>query len=318
MELSNLELRILRYCLENGLMESEREIARKLRISPSTFSFKMRKLESKGVITAYRYRIDFTKLGYKKIAWVRFRPEYGKMSMEEHMQSILENPEVHVCAFTSGSKNFAIKVYGKTIQEIRELTKKISKNHNANKNIEILLITKQLKAHNLKINIEKSEFELEKLHYEILSQKMQNPSQSINEIAKKLNLHRNTIAKKWKELIENGIVLKKTPIINPDLYRQIGIHCMAMHIFTPKNGMLERLSKELTEMKEVHELNETIDKKLLAIIRTNDLGTYFKLTSEFLSSKKVSVCIQKSLFNIIIASDSRKPTYLKDLKKSEI
>ncbi|MEM4364138.1 MAG: Lrp/AsnC family transcriptional regulator, partial [Candidatus Diapherotrites archaeon] len=136
MELSNLELRIIRYGLENGLLESEREIAKKLRISPSTFSFKMRKLEDKGIITTYRYRIDFTKLGFTKIAWIRFRPEYGKHSMEEYMQKILENPQVHVCTFTSGSKNFAIKVYAKSIQEIKEITKKIGKEHNANKNIE--------------------------------------------------------------------------------------------------------------------------------------------------------------------------------------
>ncbi|MEM4327320.1 MAG: hypothetical protein QXZ13_04110, partial [Candidatus Diapherotrites archaeon] len=67
-----------------------------------------------------------------------------------------------------------------------------------------------------------------------------------------------------------------------------------------------------------HELNETKEKKLLAIIRTNDLGSYFKITSEFLSKKKISKCIQKSLFNIIITSDSRRPTYLKDLKKSKV
>ncbi|MEM4261707.1 MAG: Lrp/AsnC family transcriptional regulator [Candidatus Diapherotrites archaeon] len=318
MELSNLELRIIRYGLENGLLESEREIAKKLRISPSTFSFKMRKLEDKGIITTYRYRIDFTKLGFTKIAWIRFRPEYGKHSMEEYMQKILENPQVHVCAFTSGSKNFAIKVYAKSIQEIKEITKKIGKEHNANKNIETIIITKQLKAHNLKISEQKSQIKFDEKHYEILSKKMQNPKQSIIEIAKELNLHRNTITKKWKEMIDNKIILKKTPIINPEFYRQIGIHCMAMHIFTPKKGMLDKLSQQLLEMKEVHELNETKDKKLLAIIRTNDLGSYFKITSEFLSKKKISKCIQKSLFNIIITSDSRRPTYLKDLKKSKV
>ena len=68
MEVSSLDLRILRYSLEHGLLASEREIARKLKISPSTLSFKFRKFEDRGIITAYRYRVDFAKLGLGQIA----------------------------------------------------------------------------------------------------------------------------------------------------------------------------------------------------------------------------------------------------------
>ncbi|MCH7902751.1 Lrp/AsnC family transcriptional regulator, partial [archaeon] len=48
MEISPLDSRILRFTLEEGILDSERSIAKKLKISPSTLSFKLRKFEDKG------------------------------------------------------------------------------------------------------------------------------------------------------------------------------------------------------------------------------------------------------------------------------
>lgn len=314
MELSQLDLRILRFALEEGLLESEREIARRLRISPSTFSFKMRKFEDKGVITAYRYRVDFAKLGIKEVAWIRLRPEYGKRGMEDYMRELLEFPQVHVCVFTSGSKNFAVKAYSKDWAEMQKTVLAIRHRLGVKeKDTEIFRVTRQIKGHNKKMDGKTMDLELDESSYKILSEKMQNPKESTVAIARKLGLHRNTVSAKWSELLREKIIVKKTPIINPGLHRQIGIHCMAMHILTPKNGKKRELVEMLSAMNEVHELNEIEGGKILAIIRTDSLGTYFTLTSRFLSDRKASGCIEKSLFNVIIASDSRRPTYLKDL-----
>lgn len=314
MGVSALDLRILRFVLENGLLESEREIARKLRISPSTFSFKMRKFEDSGIITAYRYRADFCRLGFAQMAWIRLRPKYGKTTMDEHMKVILEHPQVHVCVFTSGSKNFAIKAYGKNKADIEGLISKIASELNVNpREIEVFYIKTQYKSHNQQMQGQ-SAATPDETDIRILAEKMQNPNESLLEVAKKLKLHRNTATFRWNAMVKNNIIIKKTPIINPALHREIGIHCMAMHIFTPKGGKKHKLVNILSEMNEVHELSETDKGLIFAIIRTNDLGTYFSLTSKFLTDKKIAGNIGKSLFNIIIASDSRKPTYLKDLK----
>ena len=99
---SELDTRILRFVLENGLLESEREIAKKLKISPSTLSFKLRKFEDRGIITAYKYRLDYTKIGLRQIAWVFLKIRHGKSSVKEIMEKLLEYPQVHVCLFVSG------------------------------------------------------------------------------------------------------------------------------------------------------------------------------------------------------------------------
>lgn len=315
MEVSALDLRILRDILENGLLESERQIAKRLRISPSTFSFKMRRFEDRGIITAYRYRVDFRRIGLGHMAWARIRPKYGRRTMDEYMRSILENPQVHVCIFTSGSKNFAMKIYGRSRAQIREAVLEIARNIGVSpKEAEIFYAARQLKAHNQILSKSPWQEKIGHVDLRILSEKMQNPHESLVSVAKKLGLHRNTVTARWNALLGEKIVIKKTPIINPELHRQIGIHCMGMHIFTPKKGRGHRLAGILEGTNEVHELSETTGGQLLAIIRTNDLSTYFTLTSGFLSDREIAGCISKSLFNTIIASDSRKPTYLKDLK----
>lgn len=149
MEFSALDRRILRDTLENGLLDSERQIAKRLRISPSTFSFKMRRFEDRGIITAYRYRVDFRKVGIGQMAWARMRPKYGKRTMDEYMRLILENPQVHVCIFTSGSKNFAMKIYGKGRAQIREAVMEIARDIGiGRREVEIFYASRQLKAHN--------------------------------------------------------------------------------------------------------------------------------------------------------------------------
>ncbi len=315
MEASPLDLRILRNVLENGLLESERQIAGRLRISPSTFSFKMRRFEDRGIITAYRYRVDYRKIGLANMAWARMRPKYGKRTMDEYMASILENPNAHVCVFTSGSKNLAVKIYAGSREQAASAAWEIARGAGVERrDIEIFHANRQIKAHNQALSQSPEMQKLSPQDIRILSEKMQNPQQSLVGVAKRLGLHRNTVTSRWNAMLRGKIVIKKTPIISPELHRQIGIHCMGMHIFTPKKGAGSRLAGILAGMNEVHELSETAGGELLAIIRTNDLSTYYTLTSRFLSDKKIAGCIGKSLFNTIIASDSRRPTYLKDLK----
>ncbi len=314
MEVSALDLRILRYLLEYGMLESERGIARSLRVSPSTLSFKLRKFEDMNIITAYRYRVDFRRLGFNHMAWIRLRPKYGRRTMDEYMAALLEHPEVHVCVFTSGSKNFAIKSYGRSRKELTALVRRVSSSLGISRNnIEVFHVQRQLKAHNKIMADHEAKWAPDKTDFAIIAKKMQEPKESLVWIAKKLGLHRNTVNARWKGLLAGGVIIKKTPIINTELYRQIGIHCMAMHIFRPKRGCRERLCRHLIGMPEVHELNVTDKGEVLAIIRTKDLDSYFSLTSKFLTEKGVAGNIEKSLFNIIIASDSRRHTYLKDL-----
>ena len=314
MDLSPLDLRILRYSLENGVLESEREIAKKLRINPSTLSFKMRKFEDKKIITNYKYRVDFTKIGFKQIAWVLIMPKFEGKRIREMMDCLLEYPQVHVCLNISGKHGFCIKIYSENKKEITELLEKIQAENKWIKIHKPLFVSKQVKSHN-QIVERKNNYKLDEIALKLLAEKMQNPQERLSDAAKKINIHRNTASAKWKEMLENKIIVKKTPIINPDLHRQMGIYFMVVQ-YIRSVDRTDKLEKLLEKMSEVHELNcisRDKDYNLLAIIRTKDIHEYYTLMDKFYNEKEFSNNIEKMSSTVIISSDSRRHTYLKDI-----
>ena len=322
MEVSSLDLRILRYSLEHGLLASEREIARKLKISPSTLSFKFRKFEDRGIITAYRYRVDFAKLGLGQIAWIFVKLRFGGKSIRKVMDSFLEHPEVHVCLYTSGRYNLALKVYGRSREEIGRFAEKILTEHRS----EVVahktsFVEKVLKSHNMECGDGKK-IAADETDIAILSEKMVNPKSSLNDVAKKLKLHRNTVSARWKKLLDGKVVVKKTPIINPELHRAIGIYFMAVNLIKSRPKKQHALCTELLSMNEVHELN-VMDAgskyDIIAILRTNDMNSYYTLlNNSVFGAKKISGAIMELNSKIILSSDSRRHTYLKDLGMEKI
>lgn len=317
MDLSTLDIRILRFCLEHGVLDSEREIARKLRISPSTLSFKLRKFEDKGIITTYKYRVDYSKIGLGQLAWVFLKIRPGNATIKGLMDKLLEYPEVHVCLYVSGEHAICLKAYGASKAGIEKFVQKIGKEiSSAIASHKTFFVSKALKAHNQKIEGNGIINGIGETDLKILSEKMLNPKIGITELAKKLGIHRNTASARWGKMLEHKIVVKKTPIINPELHRQIGIHFMALNLFKAGKHGAGKLAGALLEMNEVHELGELEPKSgndLLAVIRTNDIDSYYKITASFFSDKRFAPHIQEYDSFIIIASDSRRHTYLKDL-----
>ena len=316
MEISPLDSRILRFTLEEGILDSERSIAKKLKISPSTPSFKLRKFEDKGIVTAYKYRVDFTKLGLNQVAWVLMEINHNGEGIKDLMDKLLEFPQVHVCLYISGQYSFCIKIYGKNKNEVNDFIEEIEKQFN---NIIIdyktYFITSQIKGHSQLIDENKKDFSFDEVDLKILYEKMQNPEISLNSVAKKLKLHRNTVSSRWNALCENKIVVKKTPIINPDLHKEMGIDFMGITLFKAVKGKENELEKELVNLKEVHELNALNYKSgynLFVVIRTKNISTYYRLCESFFE-KNFSGKIIETKNSIIIRSDSRRHTYLKDL-----
>ncbi|MBI4044566.1 MAG: Lrp/AsnC family transcriptional regulator [Candidatus Diapherotrites archaeon] len=314
MDLSPLDLRILRYCNEQGVLESERSIARTLRISPSTLSFKLRRFESKGIINAYRLRVDFQKLGFSQVAWVFFSVPASK-DIVKLMNEVLSFPQVHVACFASGQYQLAFKTYCKTEEEVSEVVRKIKKACGLDLCAEKVFLAKEvMKSHSI-VSGNGVHEEISGTDYLILQEKMLDPSKSLAEIAKKLGLHKNTVLSRWTKLLGNKVVLKKTPIIDPDLHSAIGIDFSSICLFRARENRREELGKELLSLREVHELSSTDSgKDFLAVVRSENMSSFYRLLNGFYSDKKLSGLVESVEANILLRTDSRRHTYLKDLK----
>jgi DNA-binding Lrp family transcriptional regulator len=76
--LDELDMRILRRLNENA-RQSFRDIARELRVSISTVSNRVRRLEGEGVVLGYAPILDEKKLGYDVLAVIGIRISKGKL-----------------------------------------------------------------------------------------------------------------------------------------------------------------------------------------------------------------------------------------------
>ncbi|MDO8634519.1 MAG: Lrp/AsnC family transcriptional regulator [archaeon] len=314
MDLSPLDLRILRYCNEHGVLESERGIARELRISPSTLSFKLRSFESKGIITAYRLRVDFRKLGFPQVAWVFFSVPANK-DVARLMNEVLSFPQVHVCGFASGPFQLAFKTYCKNEEDVSEVVQKIKKSCSLEGCAEKVFPAKEvLKSHSI-VSENGVREEISSTDYLILQEKMLDPHAGLSEIAKKIRVHKNTVLSRWTRLVEGKVVLKKTPIIDPDLHSAIGIDFSSICLFRAKESKRDALGKELLALREVHELSSTDSgKDFIAVVRSENMSSFYRLLNGFYSDRKLSCLVESVEANILLRTDSRRHTYLKDLK----
>ncbi|MBI4210868.1 MAG: Lrp/AsnC family transcriptional regulator [Candidatus Diapherotrites archaeon] len=323
MEMSALDTRILKHCLEHGVLASERDMAAKLRISPSTFSFKMRRFEDKGIITAYKYRVDYAKIGLHQMAWGFYRLHFGRLTPKDAMAKLLEYPQVHVCLFTTGENNLAIKAYSDSRKSMEEFFASVKKDFRGALGFgNACFVKRQVKGHNQPMDDAAPQTAVDETDFRILSQKMLNPEMPLREVAKKLRMHRNTAMKRWARMIEDKVVMKKTPIINPDFHREIGIYLMAVNLFSTRRPA-ERLAQSLSALNEVHELDILDDGKggehsLLAVLRTADIDEYYRLAGRLYSDRKYSQETSNMKSKIIITSDSRRHSYLKDIGFGEL
>jgi len=65
--------------LRENCRGSYREIAKRLRLHPTTLISRMQKLEKSGVIQGYGANVDLTKLGYEFLGVVQIKIEKGKL-----------------------------------------------------------------------------------------------------------------------------------------------------------------------------------------------------------------------------------------------
>src|SRR5208337_4862375 len=97
--IDGVDYQILTFLRQDARM-SNAEIARQVGMAPSAILERIRKLESRGVITGYRAKISPAALGLSFLCFVKIKAEEAVDSMEvgERLSSYPEVQEVHYTA----------------------------------------------------------------------------------------------------------------------------------------------------------------------------------------------------------------------------
>ncbi|GAB2983173.1 Lrp/AsnC family transcriptional regulator [Saccharothrix stipae] len=84
------------------------ELGRRVNLSASATTERVRRLESTGVITGYRAQVDLAKAGYAVLAVVRLK--YPGNRHEPLHALLAERPEILECLRTTGDDCYTLKV----------------------------------------------------------------------------------------------------------------------------------------------------------------------------------------------------------------
>ncbi|WP_345348251.1 Lrp/AsnC family transcriptional regulator [Actinoallomurus liliacearum] len=100
------------------------ELGRRVSLSASAATERVRRLESLGVITGYRAEVDLTKVGYAVLAVVRLK---YPGSRHEPLHRLLERrPEVLECLRTTGEDCYTLKVAAGSMAHLERLVDELA------------------------------------------------------------------------------------------------------------------------------------------------------------------------------------------------
>jgi Lrp/AsnC family leucine-responsive transcriptional regulator len=95
------------------------ELGRRVNLSPSATTERVRSLEALGVITGYRAEIDLAKVGYPVLAVVRLK--YPGNRHEPLRRLLAERREILECLRTTGDDCYTLKVAATSMEHLETL-----------------------------------------------------------------------------------------------------------------------------------------------------------------------------------------------------
>ncbi|MFI8322046.1 Lrp/AsnC family transcriptional regulator [Streptomyces sp. NPDC085529] len=95
------------------------ELGRRVNLSPSATTERVRGLEASGVITGYRAEIDLAKVGYPVLAVVRLK--YPGNRHEPLRRLLAERREILECLRTTGDDCYTLKVAATSMEHLEAL-----------------------------------------------------------------------------------------------------------------------------------------------------------------------------------------------------
>jgi Lrp/AsnC family leucine-responsive transcriptional regulator len=95
------------------------ELGRRVKLSPSATTDRVRQLEALGVITGYHAAVDLAKIGYPVLAVVRLK--YPGNYHEPLRRLLAERREILECLRTTGDDCYTLKVAATSMQHLEAI-----------------------------------------------------------------------------------------------------------------------------------------------------------------------------------------------------
>ncbi len=308
-ELSPIDLKILKLITRQGIIP-EHQIAKKLKLNPSTVNYKIKKMQEDKIISDYTYRFNYEKLGLKTQAWIFLSLNANFKNSDEVFEELFKFGEVFGVFVITGADDLALKVFTETVEDA---TKFLMNLENRYRELiitsSIYFVTESYKFHHTILDSEKeSTILLNKTDLKIIQFLKYNPNNSIKELAKELNIHRNTASNRIAKLIEEQVILKKSARVTPPYYRDIGIAFRAIVLIDAKTGEIDNLARKLAELDEVHEVFSINAKHdILAIVRTEDLEAFYYFNRKLYGNPELSKLLNSTNSSIILKGKTQRP-----------
>jgi Lrp/AsnC family transcriptional regulator, leucine-responsive regulatory protein len=110
--------------LQDDARMSLTELGRRVNLSASATTERVRRLETIGVIKAYRADVDLTKVGYPVLAVVRLKYPGNKHGPLH--QLLKERTEILECLRTTGDDCYTLKVAAASMPHLEELVNELT------------------------------------------------------------------------------------------------------------------------------------------------------------------------------------------------
>ncbi|MCD6414609.1 MAG: Lrp/AsnC family transcriptional regulator [Candidatus Diapherotrites archaeon] len=276
MDFSEREIRLLRFLVLNGAQHSISHIGKELRLSPQTVAYEIKQLENKGAIMGYRYRVNPYKLGLKYSAWCTLRTRLSP-GFEEIPNKILSNPHIFSVLNLAGRFDMVAKVFYSEPEEIINLIEWFGINFKDEiSQVSVIPVVQVNKLHQVP-SPATEEAHLDDVSLAILNYKLSNPAASLKVVSEMLGIHRNTVSRKWRKMWLEGVLLKKSVVVQPEVYNTIGFGLVSCILINTAPGKQKRIARNLASMGYVHELFSLASNyDLLALVRNKNVSECYR------------------------------------------
>jgi Lrp/AsnC family transcriptional regulator, leucine-responsive regulatory protein len=92
------------------------ELGRRISLSPPAVAERVRRLEEAGVIVGYRAVLDYERLGFPLLAFVRVRYPSGDHRPFE--RAVRQRPEILECHHVTGEGCFVVKLVARSMRDL--------------------------------------------------------------------------------------------------------------------------------------------------------------------------------------------------------
>ena len=100
------------------------ELGRRVSLSASATTERVRQLEARGIVTGYRAVIDLTKVGYPVLAVVRLK--YPGNHHQPLHRMLAERPEILECLRTTGNDCYTMKVAATSMEHLEKVVDELA------------------------------------------------------------------------------------------------------------------------------------------------------------------------------------------------